>query len=375
MALTAAPAIWFDGTTARRTEATVAVDGDHLTARAGEDTLARWPLDEVRRVRDPGRAAALLYRLGDDGEARIALTDPEDAAGLAAMLPDLDRVRVSGRDWRKVGLWTGAASAAFALAFFVLIPAMADTAARLISPEQEAAIGDRVVKTVEAMLSGDAAGDWVCTTPAGDAALGKLTARLLDEDAALPEIRFAVVDHEMPNAFAAPGGRIVLFRGLLDIAETPEEIASVLAHELGHTAHRDPIRLTLRSAGSAGVLTLVLGDATGGAFAAVMAEALIGARHSRAAEAAADVYAHGMMAGANMAPAALGTLFARMADEVPEMPGALKHFSSHPDFADRIAAADGAAPATAERPVLTGAEWAALKSICAGTAEGTGDGA
>ena len=365
MALSAAPAVWFDGDTARRTEAVVAVDAETLTARAGDDVLARWPLAEVRRVRDPAPGtAAMLYRAEDTGEARIALTDAGDADALAAMLPDLDRVRVTARDWRKVGLWTGGAAAAFAFTLLVLIPALADTAARLISPTQEAAIGDRVVQTIERMLGGEGDGAWLCSTPDGDRALDRMTARLLEEDDDLPEIAFAVVDHRMPNAFAAPGGRIVLFSGLLDMAETPEEIAAVLAHELGHTAHRDPIRLTLRSAGSAGVLSLVLGDATGGAFVAIVAEALIGARHSRAAETAADVYAHGMMADAGMPPAALGTLFLRLADEMPDDEGVLKHFASHPDFDARIAAADGAPPATSARPVLTDAEWADLKAIC-----------
>jgi Zn-dependent protease with chaperone function len=48
----------------------------------------------------------------------------------------------------------------------------------------------------------------------------------------------------IPNAFALPGGKVYLFDGLLAKAENPDEIAGVLAHELGHLKHRDGIRAT-----------------------------------------------------------------------------------------------------------------------------------
>lgn len=62
-----------------------------------------------------------------------------------------------------------------------------------------------------------------------------------------------------------PGGLIILFRGLIDAAESSDEVAAVYAHELGHVVARDPTRIALRSAGSIGVLGLLLGDFAGGA--------------------------------------------------------------------------------------------------------------
>ena len=61
----------------------------------------------------------------------------------------------------------------------------------------------------------------------------------LDADARLPyPLRVSVLDHGMANALAVPGGRILIFRGLLEAADNPEEVAGVLAHEIGHVAAR-----------------------------------------------------------------------------------------------------------------------------------------
>ena len=54
-----------------------------------------------------------------------------------------------------------------------------------------------------------------------------------------PSVQSAVLATPVPNAFALPGGKVYLFSGLLAKAQNPDEIAGVLAHELGHLRHRD----------------------------------------------------------------------------------------------------------------------------------------
>ena len=69
----------------------------------------------------------------------------------------------------------------------------------------------------------------ICDTPSGVEALERMAARL-DADALLPyPLRVGVLDHGMLNAVALPGGRILIFRGLLEVADNPEEVAGVLA--------------------------------------------------------------------------------------------------------------------------------------------------
>ncbi len=79
--------------------------------------------------------------------------------------------------------------------------------------------------------------------------------------------------------------------------------------------YRDPTRDALRSAGSLGVLGLLFGDFAGGTVALFIANQLINASYSQAAEARADDYAHGLLAQANISPAALGTFFERLHKE------------------------------------------------------------
>jgi Zn-dependent protease with chaperone function len=68
------------------------------------------------------------------------------------------------------------------------------------------------------------------------------------------------------NAFAIPGGHVYVFEGLIETANTPDELAGVIAHETGHVAHCDGVRALLQSAG----LSFGLGMLLGGGGAAVI---------------------------------------------------------------------------------------------------------
>jgi len=205
----------------------------------------------------------------------------------------------------------------------------------------------------------------VCDDRDGVAALEKMEARL---QSAMPEavnLNVSVLDHEMINAFALPGNYIVFFRGLIDEAQTPEEVTSVFAHEIGHVISRDPTRHALRSAGSLGVLGLLFGDFAGGAAVLLLAERLIEANYSQEAEAQADVYAHQLLQDAQIAPSALATMFERFQDLGGEASPFVEHFLSHPALGDRIEAARDATPDDLDPvPVLTAEEWRALQGIC-----------
>jgi predicted Zn-dependent protease len=169
----------------------------------------------------------------------------------------------------------------------------------------------------------------------------------------------------MMNAFALPGGFVVLFRGLIDAAESPDEVAAVLAHEIGHVVSRDPTRHALRSAGSIGVLGLLFGDFAGGAVVLFLTERLIDAQYSQGAESGADRFAYGVLLNAGASPAALGDMFQRLRDKYGDSDAIIAHFLSHPGLEERIKAARAAAPKDRDyQPILGDEEWAALKGIC-----------
>ena len=74
--------------------------------------------------------------------------------------------------------------------------------------------------------------------------------------------RVIVVNDPMINALAAPGGYILIFRGLLERTETPEELAGVLAHEMQHVLHGHATRQILQHASINVLLTAMTGDAS-----------------------------------------------------------------------------------------------------------------
>src|SRR5690606_26348291 len=98
----------------------------------------------------------------------------------------------------------------------------------------------------------------------------------------------SVADDPQVNAFAAPGGRIVLLEGLLREAESPDEIAGVLAHEIGHVTERHPTAAALRLLGIQALLTGIFGDGSLASAAAGAGGLLVALSYSRDDERTAD---------------------------------------------------------------------------------------
>jgi predicted Zn-dependent protease len=170
----------------------------------------------------------------------------------------------------------------------------------------------------------------------------------------------------MVNAFALPGGHIIVMRGLIEMARAPEHLAAVLAHELGHVAQRDPIVQALRAAGTAGLLSLVLGDATGGTVLALAGETLITAKNSRAVEARADDFALAQLAQAGVSPEALAEFFELLLEEMGDPAYDMGWISSHPPSAARAAhAREAVQTARSYQKSISSQEWQAIQQICA----------
>lgn len=340
-------------------------DGDHLD----------WPLPDLRALRDQADGEALvLARSGALTLARLILRDPELIARVRAAAPALDRrAPVEGKG--RILAWAGGAIASVAVIIFVLVPVMADQLATLLPPEGERALGDATFEQIRTALGGESIVPVeICEAPQGLAALTKMRARINAEDDLPYPLTVTVLDHEMVNAFALPGGRIIIFRGLLEEAANAEEVAAVFAHEIGHVVNRDPTRDALRLAGSIGVLGLIFGDFAGGTVVLMLANQLINAKYSQTAESGADDYAHDKLTRAGLPPAALGTFFERLRAEYGDAEGLAAHFASHPQMTARIEAALEA-QAEAEdgghtgAPVLSASEWRALRAICGTAAE------
>ncbi len=362
-----------DGASARLWRVSVAMSGAKgdaaLTIRLPDGQALVWPGAEVRRLPDQAGRDGDVYGLIGDSPARLYVRSGDLNARISAVCPTLMRPHVPrGLMPRLLGLAV-AAVASVALIVFVLVPVMADQLAVLLPPEGEQALGDATYEQIRNGLdSGNGLGLRECNRSAGVSALNAM-ARRLETAADLPyPLRLHVLKHDMINAFALPGGHIVLFEGLLKDARSAEEVASVLGHEMGHVAHRDPSRLALRSAGSIGVLGLLLGDFAGGAAILFLTEHLIQAQYSQGAESAADTYSHALLAASGLPTGPMADFFDRLHAKYGSESGMLSHLASHPDSLARSERARAANQVGVDFvPVLSALQWADLKAICNGS--------
>jgi beta-barrel assembly-enhancing protease len=237
------------------------------------------------------------------------------------------------------------------LVVVVSFPLWSGLLARFLPHSLEVTVGDTLVSTLPQ--------DSFCRGEEGLAALDEVVRELAAAADTDDEFLVYVVDEDVFNAFAAPAGRIVLFRAIIEKAEDPSEVAGVLAHEMAHVIERHPSKGVVQALGYGIFGMLNPGADTVGSDAA---QAVMTNHYSRSDELDADRVGVEMMNEAGYDSRGLVTFFARLEEEGAKIPGALEFLSTHPT-GDRRAAAletlvrDG-------KPVLDADGWSALRSVC-----------
>jgi len=174
-----------------------------------------------------------------------------------------------------------------------------------------------------------------CTDPAALAYVEAVAAPLIEAYEGEHTFTFAVVDSPDVNAFALPGGFVAVNRGLLEKAESGEEVAAVLAHEIHHVTERHGLRRVAGQLGMFAAIGAVLGAVDLGSMTGI-AVSLAGNAYSRDQEAQADALGHALLIGARIDPVGMATFFDRLAAQGPDMPAML---STHPGSDGRAALA------------------------------------
>ena len=157
------------------------------------------------------------------------------------------------------------------------------------------------------------------------------------------DYEFRVIDSEMANAFAIPGGFVFVNRGILERAESASELGGVIAHEIGHVVERHGLEQMAKAQNTntaVGLVYVLLGRAPGAAeqVALQVAGSAWMAKHSREAEREADRVAILYLARAGLDPRGMPQFFERLLDEERQAPSELlAWFSTHPLTQDRIA--------------------------------------
>lgn len=140
-----------------------------------------------------------------------------------------------------------------------------------------------------------------------------------------------------PNAFALPGGTIVVADELVRLAQSEEEIAAVLAHELGHVEKRHGLQSVLRNSSALIVVSTVTGDlSTLSNFSGTLPFLLLEYGYSREFEHEADEYGIGLLRDAHIDPVYLAVMLQRLEKSRPVTGPDFSYLSTHPATEERI---------------------------------------
>jgi Zn-dependent protease with chaperone function len=330
--------------------------------------LTRWAAADIHPAH--GRRNELrLSSTKQNSGARVIVTGPAEIGQVRAMLPDLtSKQRLEFGKQVRIGVIATAALATVILAYLFGVPMLAARLVNYVPPDWERQMGDTVADQMEASLK--ESNDFAICDPdpnsVANAAIARFGATALGTGSPFT-LDIKVVRTDVANAFALPGGRVYFFSALLDRAESPDEFAGVLAHEIGHVVHRHAMEGLISSAGTGALVGFILGDMTGISIAAGLGSTLIDTHFSREAESQADAYAAEVAGRMDFQPAGLADLLNRVAED-DDFSKALALFSTHPLTEDRrhhMEALTRENPAGL-LPPFTAAEWTAIKTMCGG---------
>lgn len=324
-----------------------------------ETATETWDFSHIRQTHGSFQNEPLRF---EKRGTNAALVFPEESEGI------LEALRATGWSGSRLGrrrlrftppvLAAGVVAilAVLAVGYLWVLPAGAAVSARLVPISWE----ERLGKQVSIQLAPESQD---CGTAEARDALDRILGQLRVGDNSAYPYRLRLVRERMVNAFAAPGGQIVVYSGLLEKTDSPEELAGVLAHEIEHVELRHSTTAILRSIGLQVLFTSAFGG--GGGQIASAAETLGSLKYQRSDEEAADREGMKRLERLHVDPRGMIHFFEKLRKTEVNIPGFL---STHPLTADRIAALRQLAGSAtyAPEPIGPVRSWSTISHACAG---------
>jgi Zn-dependent protease with chaperone function len=193
-------------------------------------------------------------------------------------------------------------------------------------------------------------------------AVEEMTQRLAEQIPNNPyTFQVTVVKSDVVNAFALPGGYVVVFTGLMKKADSGEEVAGVLGHELNHVLQRHGLERIVKNLGVMAAVSILVGDQQGlvGLMRQVGVE-LLTLKFDRAQETEADLTGLQLVYRAKIDPHGMITFFQKLSEKDE---GRMEWLSTHPMSsarADRLKAELTTLPKQAPEPFTF--DWSTVQS-------------
>ena len=354
-----ARARYYDGKVALAREVTVRPASHELVIvdAADSSVVARWPASELIVLGDTGHEKAPpVARRGEEG--RLVIDDAGLRRQLAGTMPPLAALgRPRPAALPRIALFGATLAAAVGL-FWLAVDVGSGYVAPYVPYELQRRLGESVAE--------DLAGDQpLCQGRAGLAAINGLASRLARAADYPHPVNVRIVKGGPVNAFTLPGGILVFYSDLIDLTRDGNELAGVLAHEMGHVAHYHAIKGLARQFGIEQLLKAMTGGFSDLGTVGAGGSLLLALRNGRGFERDADATAVELLEKLGLRADGVSRFFERMLEKQPvDMASVIGIWSSHPPTAERVAATRR--PATGAS-AFSDAQWKALRSVCGPT--------
>ncbi len=356
---------YLDGRTAARRRVRIRIMrlGLQIDGESGESLW--WPYEEIRQTQGFYSGEQVRLERGGDFSEVLLIGNTSFLTHLHRMIPEaagrfhnpasrMTRARI-------IVLAAAGSLTVVALLYLWGIPSLAAIVASRVPVTWEEHLGNSVVQIL-------APEELRCKDPRHTRVINDLVKMLITSQKDSPyKFRVFVLNSPMINAFAAPGGTIIVMRGLLEQTKNPEELAGVLAHEMQHIIRRHTTRLLIQQAS----IGLLLGAMTGNtdkatSYGLETARAFGLMRYSRGIEEEADIEGMQMLLDAGIDPEGMVTFFGTLKEKGAKLPSFLKYLSTHPSADDRIERLRSLAARNRRDwvPLLKGYDWSDIKKIC-----------
>jgi Zn-dependent protease with chaperone function len=202
-------------------------------------------------------------------------------------------------------------------------------------------------------------GSYECVNPAGKKALDKMIAKLNAQIHSKHEFDIRVINvPNFDNAESLPGFHIFIYSGLLKM-DSPDALAGIMAHEMGHSVKHHSIALFINLMGMKTLFQTILGLSDNS-----IALKFINLKYSRDYERQADNFSIDIMKKAQANPAGLRHSMEYLQKNGHDFEGIEAYLIDHPTYKERIDNIKSKENIKDPTPILTSDEWKALQSIC-----------
>jgi len=307
------------------------VFSDNEVTLTSEDITLTYALDNLRVSPRTGRADRFIL-LPDGGQYQCAdqpildrLPQEVRSEGPVAWLEDRISVAIASVVIVICSLLFG---------YFYGLPAAAKHIVKRIPIETEVALGNHVLTWFDGK-------QWFKTSHIDQGQRDSITDKFNKLHQGLSMSPYLILEFRNskligPNAFAFPGGTIVITDQMVEIAESEEEVLAILAHEIGHAEQRHSIRQILQSSFVALAAATITADAASLSVAVTGLPLILAkTKYSRDFETEADEFAFDLLKRHDISPEAFASLMERLDKDSKSMKR-LSYISTHPITHERI---------------------------------------